>query len=73
MADITVLMPVYNGMPYLPEAVESVLQQAHRNLTLLIVDDGSQDGSLRYLESVKDPRVAVISQEHAGEGPERVD
>ena len=68
MADITVLMPVYNAMPYLPEAVESVLTQTHRDLTLLIVDDGSQDASLSYLKSLSDPRIEVVTQNHAGIG-----
>ena len=68
MADVTVLMPVYNAMPYLPEAVESVLAQTYGDLTLLVVDDGSQDGSLAYLQSLDDPRIEIVARPHAGLG-----
>lgn len=68
MNDVTVLMPVYNGLPYLPEAVQSILSQTLRNLTLLVVDDGSTDGSRDYLSLLKDPRVRVQSIPHSGLG-----
>jgi glycosyltransferase involved in cell wall biosynthesis len=42
---ISVVMPVYNSRPYLSEAVESVLAQTHVSWELIIVDDGSTDGS----------------------------
>jgi glycosyltransferase involved in cell wall biosynthesis len=62
----TIGMPVYNAMPCLPEAVESVLRQTYPHFELLIINDGSHDGSLEYLRSLKDPRVRIISQENRG-------
>jgi len=62
----TVGMPVYNGMPHLPTAVESVLRQTYPRFELLIINDGSRDGSLEYLRSLQDPRVRIISQENRG-------
>ena len=62
----TIGMPVYNAMPHLPEAVESALQQTYPHYELLIVNDGSCDGSLEYLRSLKDPRIRIISQENRG-------
>jgi glycosyltransferase involved in cell wall biosynthesis len=53
-------------MPHLPEAVESVLGQSHRDLELLVIDDGSHDGSGPYLDSLADPRVTVVHQPNAG-------
>lgn len=46
-------------MPYLPEAVRSVLNQTYTNFELLIVEDGSTDDSLEYLKTVQDQRVRV--------------
>jgi len=59
-------MPVYNALPYLAEAVESVLRQTYPHFELLIVNDGSRDGSLEYLRGLGDPRLRIISQENRG-------
>ena len=42
---ITVIMPVFNTKPYLEQAVESVLHQTYQDWELVLVDDGSSDGS----------------------------
>ncbi len=63
---VTVLMTVYNGMPYLPIAVNSILNQSMRDFRFIIVDDGSTDTTAEYLESIKDDRLIVLSQENAG-------
>ena len=68
MTRLTVGMPVYNAMPYLPEAVESILGQTLRDFRFLIVNDGSTDSSKEYLDSIDDPRVTVIHQENRGLG-----
>ena len=63
---LTVGMPVYNAMPYLPSAVESLLTQTCEDFSVLVVDDGSRDGSLDYLCTIADERVRVIRQPHRG-------
>jgi glycosyltransferase involved in cell wall biosynthesis len=68
MAKITITLPVYNGMPYLKDAVESILGQTYDDFRLLIIDDGSRDGSTEYLKSIKDPRVDLIVRENRGLG-----
>jgi glycosyltransferase involved in cell wall biosynthesis len=57
---VSVLLPVRNGLPYLPRAVESVLAQTESNLELIVVDDGSSDGTPAYLRTLGDPRIRVI-------------
>ena len=59
---ITVLMPVHNGEQFLPAAARSILDQTHRDLEFLIVNDGSTDGTPGILAELAaaDPRVRVI-------------
>lgn len=60
---VTVLMSVHNDARYLPAAVESVLRQSLDDFELLILDDGSTDGSAEYLARLADPRVRVVRNE----------
>lgn len=66
MAEVTVSMNIYNGMPYLPEAVASIRQQTLQDIEIILVNDGSTDGSREYLESLTDPRIRVFHQENSG-------
>lgn len=63
---VSVLLPVYNGMPYLSVAVNSLLSQTWVDYELIIVNDGSSDGSAAYLDSLHDHRVRVIHQDNRG-------
>jgi len=65
---LTVTLPVYNAMPYLPAAVESILSQTYGDFEFLIVDDGSSDGSADYLRSLRDPRIKLSVRENRGLG-----
>jgi len=53
-------MAVYNGMPYLTVAVESILAQTYKNFEFIIVDDASTDKSRKYLKSLKDKRISLL-------------
>lgn len=68
MTILTVGLPVYNAMPFLPLAVESILEQTYKGFELLIINDGSNDGSAEYLATIKDKRVKVLHQENRGLG-----
>ena len=57
---VTVLMSVHNDRRFLPEAVESILGQSFGDFELLVIDDGSTDGSGDYLCRLTDPRLRVI-------------
>jgi hypothetical protein len=63
-AKVSVVLPTYNHLQLLPTAVESVLAQTYQDFELIIVNDGSTDGTREYLNSLKDPRVRVIHQDN---------
>ena len=65
---ISVIIPVYNVKAYLAEALDSVLGQSYPNTEILLIDDGSTDGSGELCDAYqqKDPRVKVIHQENKG-------
>lgn len=49
-AKISVIMPVLNGMPYLKTALTSVLDQSVKDIEVIVVDAGSRDGSVQYVD-----------------------
>jgi hypothetical protein len=59
---VSILMPTYNGMKFLPQAVESVLAQHYQDWELIISDDGSKDDTRAYLATLNDPRIRVHLQ-----------
>ncbi len=64
---VSVIIPAYNAMNFLPQTVESVLKQTFTNFEILIVNDGSKDNIKEWYENnIKDPRVKLISQENKG-------
>jgi glycosyltransferase involved in cell wall biosynthesis len=65
---ISVVIPVHNGEQYLAQAIESVLAQTHRDLELLVIDDGSTDGSRAIMEHYArgDARIRILSQANRG-------
>lgn len=66
---VSVLMPVYNGERWLPQAIGSVLAQTFEDFELVVVDDGSTDGSAAVVESFaeRDARVRLVRAPHDGE------
>ena len=57
---VTVLMPVYNGLPYLGAAIKSILAQTYGDFEFVIVDDASLDDTLEVARSYADPRVRLL-------------
>lgn len=58
---VTIAIPFYNAEKFLADAIRSVFAQTYTDWELLLLDDGSTDGSLEIARSIKDSRVRVIS------------
>lgn len=65
---ISVVVPVYNVELYLRQCLDSIINQSYSNLEIILVDDGSEDQSLKICEDFasKDSRIKVIHQKNAG-------
>lgn len=65
---ISVIVPVYNVEEYLPRCLESILGQTYRDLQVILVDDGSTDGSSRLCAEFaeRDPRIECIRTSNSG-------
>ena len=62
MVKISVIVPVYNVEPYLPQCLDSLIEQTFNDIEIICVNDGSTDGSLNVLNhyAAKDSRIKVI-------------
>ena len=65
----SIICPVYNSESFLSECIESVIKQNYQNWELILVNDGSTDGSTRICKafSQKDARIVLINQENRGQ------
>lgn len=70
---ISVIVPIYNTESYLRRCLDSLCSQTYENLEILLVDDGSSDGSARIAEAFtrQDPRFRYFYQKNSGAGAAR--
>ena len=72
MAKISVIMPAYNAGSFIYAAVSSIFSQTFKDWELIVVDDGSSDDTLFYLEPfLRYPHVRLLQQEHLGNNAAR--
>lgn len=73
MAQVSVIIPVYNAEQYLEKCIGSITAQTLEDIEILCVDDGSTDGSLVLLKKLQaaDGRIRVITQPNGGAGAAR--
>lgn len=70
---ISVIIPVYNTEKYLDKCIQSVLNQTYRNLEIIIIDDGSTDGSEKICDRYErqDKRIIVVHKRNEGQASAR--
>lgn len=71
MPDVSVIVPLYNKAAYVDRCLDSILSQSYADFELIVVNDGSTDGSERAVERRRDGRVRLTSQANAGPGEAR--
>lgn len=66
MIPFSIIIPLYNKVNFIQNCLESVLLQTHQDFELIIVNDGSTDGSEKVVEKFQDSRIRLVSQENQG-------
>ena len=71
--NISIVIPVYNGQPYLSKTLSCLKKQSLQNFQVIFVNDGSSDDSLKYLQetAAADSRFLILDQPHRGAGAAR--
>ncbi len=65
---VSVVIPAFNAGDYLNETLNSVIEQSHANLEIIVVDDGSTDATSQILNKVRDPRLKILRTTGCGAG-----
>ena len=68
---VSVIIPVYNDEEYLPQCLNSVINQTYKNIEIICVNDGSTDNSKEVIEKFIDSRIRIINQENKGSATTR--
>ena len=73
MTKLSIIIPIYNVEKYIPQCLDSILNQSFKDLEVICVNDGSSDDSLSVLQSykAKDDRVLIIDKKNEGSGVAR--
>ena len=63
---VSVVIPVYNAKDFINETINSVLNQTYTDFEIIIVNDGSTDGTTNELEKIEDTRIRIVHQKNTG-------
>lgn len=71
MVKVSIIVPVYNTEKYLSKCIDSLINQTEKDIEILILNDGSTDGSESIIKSYDDKRITYIKKENTGIGSTR--
>ncbi|NRQ42019.1 glycosyltransferase family 2 protein [Rheinheimera sp. YQF-2] len=63
---VSVIIPVFNSAAYIADSINSILRQDYTQLEIIVVDDGSTDGTAEIVQGLADPRVRYVCQSNSG-------
>jgi glycosyltransferase involved in cell wall biosynthesis len=65
---VSIIIPLFNKESYISQTIESVTTQTYKNMEIIVINDGSTDGSLEVVRkySIKDKRISILSQRNMG-------
>lgn len=68
MSKVSIIVPIYNTEKYLRRCIESIINQTYRNIEVILINDGSTDGSANICDEfmLKDNRISVIHKKNSG-------
>ncbi|MBQ7582623.1 MAG: glycosyltransferase family 2 protein [Lachnospiraceae bacterium] len=66
MPTVSVIMPMYNSVKFVKQAIESILGQTYKDLEIIAINDGSKDGCADVVREIKDERLIFIDRENHG-------
>ena len=67
---VSVIVPIYNAGPYLEQCLNSIVAQTHKELEIILLNDGSTDDSLSTMQryAISDERIKIIDKQNQGYG-----
>ena len=63
---VSIIIPTFNGLPWLDQSIQSALSQTHKNCEVIIIDDGSSDGTKLFIENNYSDNVKYHFQNNKG-------
>ncbi|MDD5097241.1 MAG: glycosyltransferase [Candidatus Omnitrophica bacterium] len=63
---VSVIIPVFNGERFIKESLESAINQSYKNLEIIVVDDGSTDGTAKVIATMADNRIKYLHTQNRG-------
>jgi glycosyltransferase involved in cell wall biosynthesis len=63
---VSVIIPAYNAEQYIAATIQSVLNQTHQNIEIIVVNDGSTDQTLKMIDDISSDKVKVLSKKNGG-------
>jgi len=71
MKKVSIIVPCYNSEEYLDIAIKSLVNQTYKNIEIILLNDGSTDGTLDIMKSYDDKRIVIIDKKNTGIGDTR--